>query len=493
MLRRVIASTSLAVLATSAPALAGGFEYNENGSRALGRAGAFVARADDPMAIHYNPAGLVTFGGHQLLLSMNLNKLDLRYTRTGIDDLIASPDNPSGIYDSATVENEEGWFPAPALAWGFGAERWGVGFGVYGPGAYGKRKFPADGPQRFMLTDEDVLLGYVTASGAFSISKVLSVGASVQYVMMPTARFGLTVDAAPSSQNDQKETSPYLAQSSLDLSDYAAFAAIFGVHFRPSPRFEAGISTRPFPVDLNPDGKVTLNFPAKGVQSLYDNGVFGLFEDDGVTRDESVTLNLKLAPWIRGGARYIHLSPGGDEVFDIELDVVYERWSVLENYEVVFGGKLKLGNPETNPLQDVAPVKLPKRYNDTVAVRLGGDWNVLQNFLTLRGGAFFETAAVPARYTNLDFTNFERLGGALGATLQLGPVDLSVAYQAVFQPDREVSVDQAQVRMERPLSEIPAPAGWDEATQGEYQGIVVNAGKYETFYQTISASLGVHF
>ena len=37
---------------------AGGFQLNEHGTRAMGQAGAFAARAYDPSAVYFNPAGL---------------------------------------------------------------------------------------------------------------------------------------------------------------------------------------------------------------------------------------------------------------------------------------------------------------------------------------------------------------------------------------------------------------------------------------------------
>ncbi len=51
---------------------AGGLEYSAPGAAALGRAGAVTARADNPMVLEYNPAGLAELRGTQFLFDLNL-------------------------------------------------------------------------------------------------------------------------------------------------------------------------------------------------------------------------------------------------------------------------------------------------------------------------------------------------------------------------------------------------------------------------------------
>ncbi len=46
--------------------IANGFAVNEQSAIAAGMGGAFVAQADDPSAVYYNPAGLVQLKGTQI-------------------------------------------------------------------------------------------------------------------------------------------------------------------------------------------------------------------------------------------------------------------------------------------------------------------------------------------------------------------------------------------------------------------------------------------
>ncbi len=74
MNRRVAGGLAAALLALVVPARAGGagFSLYEQGARAMGTAGAFTARVDDPSAMFFNPAGLGRIEQSAWLLAPNL-------------------------------------------------------------------------------------------------------------------------------------------------------------------------------------------------------------------------------------------------------------------------------------------------------------------------------------------------------------------------------------------------------------------------------------
>jgi long-chain fatty acid transport protein len=488
--RALLATSCLLAAALTAPAHAGGFEYTENGARVLGRAGAFSARADDPMAIAYNPAGLTLWRGHMITLALQLEQLDMSFERAGADDLIP------GLYPSATIENEEGPFFAPSLAWGYGGGDWGVGFGVYGPGSYGYRKYPLNGPNQYILTESDVLLAFITAAGAYKPIKELSIGVSLQYTVMPLAKFSLAVDGAvvgsptegicDPNADPQCRPNSFRTQADLDVSDWTAFTAIVGVHWAPYEFLEFAIVSRVLPVWLDATGTIELS----GL-SLIDNGSVALVDKACGTADSSydaslpgckpnngASMKLLLPPWLRVGVRYIDRDAAGRELFDIELDVVAEFWEMLDKYEIGFDGTMKFLTGVT-PLNGI---DLPKNFRNTLAVRVGSDMHLIPDLFTLRAGLHFETAASPLAYSNIDFLAFERVGAALGMSFYMGPVELAVAYQLVWQPERTVPVDEGKIVMQRPLTET-APSDL----------IVVNAGTYNSMFHTASLTAAVWF
>src|SRR3954469_14289123 len=64
-----------------ANAFAGGMFLPARGARPMGRAGSFVAGADDGGALYYNPAGLADIDGMSLLLDVGLVLQQVDYDR----------------------------------------------------------------------------------------------------------------------------------------------------------------------------------------------------------------------------------------------------------------------------------------------------------------------------------------------------------------------------------------------------------------------------
>ncbi len=78
-------------------AFAGGLFYAGSGTRPLGRGAAFHVRADDPMALLYNPAKLADLNGTQFLANFNLALLDACMDPTGTAERGgSSASNPDG-------------------------------------------------------------------------------------------------------------------------------------------------------------------------------------------------------------------------------------------------------------------------------------------------------------------------------------------------------------------------------------------------------------
>jgi hypothetical protein len=75
---------------------------------------------------------------------------------------------------------------------------------------------------------------------------------------------------------------------------------------------------------------------------------------------------------------------------------------------------------------------IPHNWKDVVGVRVGGDFVVLPSLLALRAGGFFESKGQEDAYLNLDFDLGWKVGVGGGATVRVGPVDVSAAFQHTF-------------------------------------------------------------
>ena len=108
---RLARLVSLTLVCAAAAAHAGGLEYPENGAQALGRGGAFVAKADDASAWWNNPAGLAKLAGYQLYLSSNLSFAKQSFDRSGTyPTTIGGPAYEGQEYPKVESSN---FFPAP--------------------------------------------------------------------------------------------------------------------------------------------------------------------------------------------------------------------------------------------------------------------------------------------------------------------------------------------------------------------------------------------
>lgn len=463
----------------AADARAGGFELPDNGVRAVGRGGANAVGVSDLTAVHYNPAMLArqakTFS---LMYNHNLVFHEESFQRAPLGDSWG-PDLGGRTFEK--VEDDETLFPLGgffAMGSDFGLSNPETGnlmfaLSVFGPSAYGKQSWPAYGPQSWMLTETDLLLVYYSLSAAWQSPKGdFGFGATLQWVDMPNMEYELAIDAdpktavpsdcgtlAPVANEGTCGNTPTHVLGRLTLEDRFAYTAIVGGFWRFHPNVEFAVSGRVIPVEIESKGGVKLDKP-----ELSPEGV-------------KVQLPLTLPMTARGGVRYF------DESFDVELDVFWEGWSVIDRYDVAMQGEIN-----AVPVHDLS---IQKQWQDTVSIRAGGEYRVLPAVLDVRAGAFVENGAAPDAYSHIDFPSFDRLGLGAGLTWHaLDTLDVSAGYMHVFQESRTISEADGKQFQQRPAHPCPEECT-DPATGAPIPGVVANAGTFESSFDIVS--LGVDF
>ena len=83
----------LTLMMFSSLCIAGGFEVLDHGARATGQANAFTARASDPSAIWYNPAGITQLKGTHIYV--------------GASGLLHDPEISSEAYDDIYITDND--------------------------------------------------------------------------------------------------------------------------------------------------------------------------------------------------------------------------------------------------------------------------------------------------------------------------------------------------------------------------------------------------
>ncbi len=133
-----------------------------------------------------------------------------------------------------------------------------------------------------------------------------------------------------------------------------------------------------------------------------------------------VTVTLPLPMMVRAGGRYRHQA-AGRELFDVELDVEYETWSRANAFTVESNGLVATAGGGSQHV-NIGTITVPKQWNDVLSVKLGGDFNLVPERWTLRAGGYYETAAAPSAYANVDFPAGAATGRSARRVAAAGPV-----------------------------------------------------------------------
>jgi len=562
--RRALWFSVVVGLVPNSIAYAGGLELMPGGTQSVGRGGATVARPANPTTVLQNPAGLTELSGDQLMLDFDTAFHDMCFapygyygwgvylpdarSGTAVQDARRSEfgDPSSTAYSSRhldTVCNTAKVAPIPNTSFAYHlTEKLSLGFGFVAPvvvagSQYGGKDgtIAVDGgarptPTRYQMINNELLFGLSGVAGlAYKIIPELSVGISLQ-VASGSAKNNAVMarTAGTSPANDVFVT--------VAGHDYFVPALTFSVLTKPVPRVTlTGLFT--WSDGLHGSGDVTFT------TNTYHQGASGSefvpLKNDPIDLKE-VSIEL---PWVATfGARYAQPLPGArtsdpldSEIWDVEVDATYSflphggrsnRLDVGE--EVVLEVARANGMPQ-EPLrvkaEDIEQFTVDSHQKNSVAMRLGGSYNILPSRLGVSAGAFFETRSVDPSYANVDTFAFGRYGFGLGLQMRFGSIDLSAAYAHIFSETLEVAppphenrddaTDDPQsgfdqrVYRDGVLSSgprrdpaAPSPNKADAVASYQQPAVfesadlprrVVNAGKYTASFDVISLAFAYRF
>ncbi len=358
---------------------AGGYQINEQGARATGMGGAFVALASDPSAIYYNVAGLGFQSGINLLGGINF--ILPSTTFKGLPPVMSANEyktksalfTPINLYGSYQLTDNIVVGLGVFNPYGLGTE-WDDLWGRAANGAYlGSTK----------SIKAYVETWYFNPSVAYKINDQLSVGVGISYVY---ASANVTRNTLPTS----------VRKLELDgTGDGINFNV--GVIYKPIKKLSVGAAYRST-TTIEFDGDVFLAnaYVAQGKTKLPMPGVLTI------------------------GAAY-ELTPS----LTVEGDLQYTQWSEYQWLNINF-------NRTITQLGGINQISEYKKWNDQATVRVGAEY-VLNEDLTLRGGAIADLSPQPPSKTEPMLPDGDRYNIALGASYKITPnVSIDASYMFLY-------------------------------------------------------------
>lgn len=476
--RRVarIIAVGLSVVGFGFRAYAGGYFLGPIGAQAMGRAGAFTAKADDLSAAFYNPAGFTRSGATRVQLD---NKLAYNVVTFDREPYVNGDGTVTAFERAENVDRPQWLAPLAGVSTAFGLSDWAFALVAYANSGMSSLVFPEMGAQKYMMIEREALFINYTLNVAWQPIEDLSIGVGLQAVSVPRLTYRMVINGTPANAfaaPTRADTNDGDLMATIEASDLFTFNAMVGVSYRLSPAFELGLSGQIIPSRIEAEGPIGLRFVDLAAARSAANGNELSHPETfrGNQTADDVTLTLPLPMTARVGARYVDRRRDGSERLDVELDVSYERWSAVDSLTMDSRG---LRGDATAAIFDVGVIDVPKRWNDVFGVSLGADFNPLPAFLELRAGVYYETAVAEPAYTNVDFVTGSQVGATLGSTLTFDGFQVSVAYEFRAQPAVTTTLSEGEVTQVAPLRS-------DER-------LVVNAGTYKAIAH--SAALGLRY
>lgn len=374
--------STIGCLAISASAFASGFSIFEQGAKATGMAGAFVATADDPSAIFYNPAGLA----QQRELSVLAGATFINFSNEFTGD-------PNSVYTSGAEGKYNRHTFVPPNMYGIIPIGSNLTFGVGAFSAWGLRTDWADPwVGRSISRDADLktmsvqpTIAWQTSSGNFAI------GGGVEYRRARVFLSANTLRLSPFSGRIIDVANTRLAS---DYGDDIGWN--IGVLFKPSERFRFGASYRSdMDIDLEGNADIT-QIPSGNAQ--LDAAIAAALPPD---QPISTTL-----PFPAVAAVGVAFSPT-DRV-DLEFDVTHMTWSRFEALTVAF---------ETTP---AAGFTREQNWDDSSAYRLGANIEATPSW-DVRLGAVYDENPQPTESVSPLLPDSDRIGATFGVGYHAGP------------------------------------------------------------------------
>jgi len=359
---------------------AAGFSLIQQGTGAMAQANAFVAEADDPSAIYYNPAGLNQIKKPQVYLATFLNYPDREFHGPGDTFSATRP----RFYESGSF-----YLVYPAN------DRVTLGLGYFTPFGLGT-DWPASWTGRYITTYSRLKTYNVNPVISLKLAQHLAIAGGVNFLWSDVRlRRNLAV-------------LPFVDGKSDVSGSGSGIGANIGILYEPLPGLKLGASYRS-QIFVDHHGELHLSLPA--VMANVPHDIDGSAK---VVFPPSVTFGISLN----------RFAP-----FTFNVDATWTGWSTYKELEV----RLNRAIPMNDGLASSIITK--KDWHDSWTVRFGGNWQVKEN-LKIRAGYAYDMTPVPDSTIEPQVPDSNRHIFAVGADLKVWRFNLGIAYNFILNESR---------------------------------------------------------
>jgi long-chain fatty acid transport protein len=425
-----------AALLAGGPALGSGYSVYEQGAKASAQAGAFAARADDPSAIFYNPAGLTELRGWQVMIGTSAIGLgDTRFESPslGDDDMIDNTLFPSHLYLTHRAGGRISW-----------------GIGLYTPFGL-ETEWDGSSPLRFSSLHAELRTAYLNPVIAIRISDAWSVAAGVSYVRGEVRAFSRDVSLTPLAPLTSPTTFGQEVFANLRGDDDDVTFNL-GLQWRAETGLFAGLTYR---------GSATLDI--RDGEVVY-SGVPGsaILTEPGVTvQDKFVDGPAAAVIPLPDGAA-LGLGYHGDDPWSVEFDLVWTDWSDFQELVIDLANTSTV-NVTGLPQGPFAPVvqdqTIRQDWIDTFSWRLGFGWAFTGRH-EICAGLYFDENPIPDDTVRPSLPDADRWSAQVGYGFAAGAFQLDVYYQYLDFEGREAVPSGTPTALD-PCPEGVCPGGYD--------------------------------
>lgn len=418
----------------SHPAFGEGFRILDQSASATAQGGAFAAQADDPSAVHYNPAAITDLPGLQMTAGTLLvnGGIDFRPSsgpaiEGDFGGTFANP--PPSSFFMTTKPGDLGWSSFDSLT---------LGFGVYSP--FGNiTRYPRTSGLAPVLTKSAAPILDVTPTVAFRAHPMLALGAGLDIYTFSVLFGEGHVEIRQTAADLVRAGFPFAPDDDIELNGRdTALGYHAGLLFTPvrNEREQPLVN-----VALVYRSRATLNL--KG-QFVNRSRGFLLGAKADLNLPQVVTAGLAVWP-IRDARRE----------WKVEIDLDYADWTSFDHLDVTLSNGAVLPNPRN--WQNAYVVMAGTEYKFVKPAWLPA-WDV-----SIRGGYVFADSPVPERTFKPDVpdSNSHSYSAGIGFLCRRGGLFLGVipcgagqeglglaalgfdlAYQGIFYQSRGISNNQ---------------------------------------------------